>query len=171
MTPVQQAQELNVATMGVEAVREAVIQAFDSFALSEIADIVETLDYETLDIVRDTLNELGDDDNNLVDGIAIENANKTADVLKDYDGLICELKGKWLWVKGKTKENKDAIKLTGCRYCPQKTDEHGNHNVWVFVSKILPPHRNQRVSMAHIERTYGTQRQVIGRDPHPDDNE
>lgn len=170
MTPVQQAQELNVATMGVEAVKNAVL----SMHFDDLADIVETLDYETLDVVREALNELSESDGegiNFVDGIAIENANRTADILKDYDGLICELKGKWLWVKGKTKENKDAIKLTGCRYCPQKTDEHGNHNVWVFVSKILPPHRNQRVSMAHIERTYGTQRQVIGRDPRPDDNE
>jgi hypothetical protein len=40
--------------------------------------------------------------------------------LKGIEGLELEMNGSWLWVKGDTKANKEALKNAGCWFAPKK---------------------------------------------------
>lgn len=47
--------------------------------------------------------------------------------LSKLDGLEIELCGSWLWISGKTKENKDALKEAGCHWSKSKAKWYWHH--------------------------------------------
>lgn len=71
--------------------------------------------------------------------------------LLSMEGLEVELCGSWLWIGGKTRENKDALKAAGCRWSNNKKlwywhhAEEGHH--WCKGSK----------TMNQIRHKYGSQ--------------
>lgn len=67
-------------------------------------------------------------------------------------GLVCELVGSWVWVSGKTKEQKEGLKKLGCRWAPKK-------KVWYYHTG--PAHHYRRRSekdLDEIKAKYGCQK-------------
>ena len=48
-------------------------------------------------------------------------------VLLKMDGIEVELCGCWLWIDGDTRPHKDALKLAGCRWSPNKKKWYWRH--------------------------------------------
>lgn len=162
MAPVQVNEELDVKTLKEQGFEEEAIKSvvrlyFDNECAAVLAEHVEFMNYDTLNVAREVIPE------ERQKAIAVAAANKQIDILKDYDGLIMELKGTWLWIKGNTKTHKEALKMLGCRYC-------GDKKVWVYKSKLVAKKSGRPSSMSYINRKYGTQVRQYGSDPTPDDN-
>ena len=70
--------------------------------------------------------------------------------LKDIKDLDLEICGSWLWVSGKTKDNKDLLKSLGLFYAPKKQQ-------WYFRPAGYKSRRHKPVSMDRIRDTYGSE--------------
>lgn len=84
------------------------------------------------------------------------------DHLLRLDGLEVELCGRWLWIGGNTKANKEHLKACGCRWSKRK----GLWS-WHFAEDGDSWHRGTK-SMSQIRSKYGSTRfTATERDPLP----
>ena len=71
--------------------------------------------------------------------------------LKQLEGLNIDLLGSWLWIGGKTKENKEALKALGCRWASKK-------KLWYWhCESETRRYYKKSIPIEEIEAKYGKQ--------------
>lgn len=70
--------------------------------------------------------------------------------LINLHGVQLEICGTWLWVTGNTKEHKEIIKGTGCRYSKNK-------QAWYYHKEPYRKRSKKKLSMQDIRNMYGSE--------------
>lgn len=73
------------------------------------------------------------------------------DKLAALDGLDLEICGTWLWIRGNTLLNREALKEFGCRYATSK-------KAWFWTSESFTKKRMKTQSMSAIRAKYGSEK-------------
>lgn len=88
--------------------------------------------------------------------------HETPDEFKDIinallklEGLLIELCGSWLWIRGNTKDNKDSLKELGCKYASKK-------QAWFWTKEEKKS--KSKLSLDEIRNLYGSQKIVKDED-------
>lgn len=82
------------------------------------------------------------------------------DVLLDLlrlDGLEINLVGEWLWIAGNTREHKDSLKMTGCRWS-------GPRQMWYWHKPDYRRHHHSNAGFDYICAKYGVKHLTKDRD-------
>lgn len=75
--------------------------------------------------------------------------------LLSLSGLNVELCGRWLYIRGNTKEHKDVLKKMGCKYAPKKSPDCWT---WHYSKDDKPRGKNYKSwQMDTIRAAYGSQ--------------
>ena len=70
--------------------------------------------------------------------------------IMNLDGIKIELCGKWLWVSGDTKKNREALKAAGLRWACKK-------KMWYYRQQAYAVHGRHNKSMGYIRAKYGSE--------------
>jgi DnaJ-class molecular chaperone len=73
--------------------------------------------------------------------------------LDQIQGIFVELCGRWLWISGNTKDNREALKACGCRWSPTKKLWY-----WRHEEDFCRKHNGNTLEIEEIRATYGSQR-------------
>ena len=73
------------------------------------------------------------------------------DRLAGLRGLDIEICGSWLWIRGNTYLNKDALKEFGCRFAASK-------KCWFWTADQFKKKRMRTQSMSAIRQKYGSEK-------------
>jgi curved DNA-binding protein CbpA len=71
------------------------------------------------------------------------------DALMSIPDLIIEICGSWVWVRGKTYENRNALKYHGLRYSKGK-------KAWYYTRNFIRKKNYKGLSMGKIRKKYGS---------------
>lgn len=82
-----------------------------------------------------------------------EEFREILEILIHLDGLEIELCGSWLWISGETRQHKDALKESGCRWS-------NNKKMWYWHPTEAPGgwKKGRSYSIGEIRTKYGTER-------------
>ena len=73
--------------------------------------------------------------------------------LDQIQGIIVELCGRWLWISGNTKDNREALKACGCRWSTNKKMWY-----WRHEEDFCKKHSSNSLDIEEIRAQYGSQR-------------
>lgn len=73
--------------------------------------------------------------------------------LDQIQGIIVELCGRWLWISGNTKDNREALKACGCRWSTNKKMWY-----WRHEEDFCKKHCSNSLDIDEIRAQYGSQR-------------
>lgn len=73
--------------------------------------------------------------------------------LDQIPGIIVELCGRWLWISGNTKNNREALKACGCRWSTNKKMWY-----WRHEEDFCRKHNSNSLDIEEIRAQYGSQR-------------
>lgn len=73
------------------------------------------------------------------------------DTIKSLPGLVLEICGRWLWVSGNTKENKEELKAAGLRWAKKK-------QMWYYHRPEDSTYGRRTKSMSYIRMKYGSRK-------------
>lgn len=73
--------------------------------------------------------------------------------LAKIHGINVELCGRWLWISGNTKENRDALKASGCCWSTNKKMWY-----WRHEEDFCKKHNSKTLDIEEIRAMYGSQR-------------
>lgn len=73
------------------------------------------------------------------------------DTIKGLPGIVMEICGRWLWVSGNTKENKESLKAAGLRWAKKK-------KMWYYHRPEDSTFGRRTKSMAYIRMKYGSRK-------------
>lgn len=73
--------------------------------------------------------------------------------LDQIQGIFVELCGRWLWISGNTKDNREALKACGCRWSPNKKLWY-----WRHEEDYCRKHNGNSMEIEEIRAHYGSQR-------------
>ena len=73
--------------------------------------------------------------------------------LDQIQGIIVELCGRWLWISGNTKDNREVLKACGCRWSTNKKMWY-----WRHEEDFCKKHSSNRLDIEEIRAQYGSQR-------------
>lgn len=80
-----------------------------------------------------------------------EDFRRVLHVLMKLDGLALELCGSWLWITGRTRENREALKGAGCRWASKK-------GAWYWRPDAERMGAHRPIDMERIRAKYGSAR-------------
>ena len=78
-----------------------------------------------------------------------EELNEVLNALFTMAGIIVEICGNWVWISGKTKEHKEALKKLSCRWASKK-------KLWYFRPEEFKSFSRKSASMDEIRSKYGS---------------
>lgn len=73
--------------------------------------------------------------------------------LDQIQNIIVELCGRWLWISGNTKDNREALKACGCRWSTTKKMWY-----WRHEEDFCKKHNSNTRDIEEIRAMYGSQR-------------
>ena len=85
-----------------------------------------------------------------------ETPEEFIDIISQLDpipGIIVELCGRWLWISGNTKDNREALKACGCRWSTNKKMWY-----WRHEEDYCKKHNSNTHDIEEIRAMYGSQR-------------
>ena len=85
-----------------------------------------------------------------------ETPEEFIDIISKLDkihGIIVELCGRWLWISGNTKDNREALKACGCRWSINKKMWY-----WRHEEDFCKKHNSNTRDIEEIRAMYGSQR-------------
>lgn len=85
-----------------------------------------------------------------------ETPEEFIDIISKLDriqGIIVELCGRWLWISGNTKDNREALKACGCRWSTNKKMWY-----WRHEEDFCKKHNSHTRDIEEIRAMYGSQR-------------
>ncbi len=80
--------------------------------------------------------------------------------LLTLDGLEVDLIGCWLWIAGKTKENKEALKALSCRW-------HSKRKMWFYKPENWKSRKYSGGSLDDLAAKYGSEKFTSGQGKKP----
>lgn len=111
-------------------------------------------EYEKLIPLMNTANgEKMNEEENLRESAEAAKFKEIIDILLNLDGVAVELCGNWLWISGKTRENKASLKALGCKWAPKKMQWY-----WMPPEERSRRHYRGNKTMSEIRNKYGSMR-------------
>ncbi|MGT3828642.1 hypothetical protein ACUUMB_23415, partial [Enterobacter kobei] len=87
---------------------------------------------------------------NMIYSTKLEEVEEMLNKISEIEGLIIEVIGNWIWISGKTMENREFLKAAGCKYAPKK-------KVWFYRPEEHKCLNNRREhSLDEIRENYGS---------------
>lgn len=71
-----------------------------------------------------------------------------------FNDMTVELCGRWLYIRGNTKEHREMLKGIGCKYAPKKSPDCWT---WHYAEDSAPRKKRRHWSMSKIRDVYGSE--------------